>query len=345
MALSRRFSRVSAWRFMDVFLGGLGWMEYGLEEIRCGSARRGRSASRRARGGRGKNEPPVPEPPCAGSSPCSAKSHGSSLGVLICRLTWSLSLVYLRQPVAGYAQKIIENEKYDKNYLSKVTTFFQRLEIALSARGKSKSALASHLSMALSGISRWRDSIPRAERVQEITTWLNVSGKWLMTGEGEMYPVKIGEKKPGDVFRSGEVKEFPPPVENNFPVRMIPVIGWAHAGDPENYEEIPDSWQERVPTECRDPKAFAVRLEGDSMGPAYAEGDLLIVQPGEEIYSGCLAVIKMHSDGYVFRRIEIRKVFLRLIPLNPQWPAEELPTSDIAWAYPLYGMWRQVWKR
>ena len=126
--------------------------------------------------------------------------------------------MYLRQPVAGYAQRIIENEKYDKNYLSKVTTFFQRLEIALSARGKSKSALASHLSMALSGISRWRDSIPRAERVQEITTWLNVSGKWLMTGEGEMYPVKIGEKKPGDVFRSGEVKEFPPGAENNLPV-------------------------------------------------------------------------------------------------------------------------------
>ena len=162
----------------------------------------------------------------------------------------------------------------------------------------------------------------------------------------------IGEKKPGDVFRSGEVKDFPDPTEKNLlepqksgGTRMIPVIGWAHAGDAGNYEEIPESWQERVPTECRDPKAFAVRLEGDSMAPAYAEGDLLIVQPGEEIYSGCLAVIKMHSDGYVFRRIEIRKDFLRLIPLNPQWPSEELPTSDIAWAYPLYGMWRQVWKR
>ena len=126
--------------------------------------------------------------------------------------------------------------------------------------------------------------------------------------------------------------------------RFIPVIGWAHAGEAGNYEEIPESWQERVPTECRDPKAFAVRLEGDSMAQSYLEGDLLIVQPSEEIYNGCLAVIKMHSDGYIFRRIEIRKDFLRLIPLNPQWIAEELPTSEIAWAYPLYGMWRQVWK-
>ena len=28
----------------------------------------------------------------------------------------------------------------------------------------------------------------------------------------------LGEKKPGDVFRSGEVKEFPPGAENNLPV-------------------------------------------------------------------------------------------------------------------------------
>ncbi len=50
--------------------------------------------------------------------------------------------------------------------------------------------------------------MPRAERVQEITEWLNVSGKWLMTGEGEMSDGKIGEKKPGDVFREGNVKDF-----------------------------------------------------------------------------------------------------------------------------------------
>lgn len=127
--------------------------------------------------------------------------------------------------------------------------------------------------------------------------------------------------------------------------RQIPVLGWAHAGDAMNYDEIPESWQERVPTECRDPKAFAIRLEGESMKPEYAEGDLLIVQPSEEIYNGCLAVIKMRSDGYIFRRVELRPAYLRMIPLNPQWACEDLPRDQIAWAYPVWGMWRQVWKR
>ena len=39
-----------------------------------------------------------------------------------------------------------------------------------------------------------------------------------MTGEGVMHPIAIGEKKPGDVFRSGDVKEFNPAIEKNLPV-------------------------------------------------------------------------------------------------------------------------------
>jgi len=131
-----------------------------------------------------------------------------------CRKNCFLVLGASSSRVAGDAQRFTENDKRSKNYLSKVTTFFQRLEIALTEKGKSKSALADHLGMALSGISRWKDSLPRAERVQEITSWLNVSGKWLMTGEGAMHPILIGQKKPGDVIRETEVKEICPPSEN-----------------------------------------------------------------------------------------------------------------------------------
>lgn len=126
---------------------------------------------------------------------------------------------------------------------------------------------------------------------------------------------------------------------------MIPVIGWAHAGSAENYEEIPKDWQDAVPTECRDVKAFAVRLEGDSMSPDFNQGDLLILQPSEEVYSGCLAVVKLSNDGIIFRRVELRREHIKLVPLNPQYGMEEIPRSDIAWIFPVWGMWRQIWKR
>lgn len=136
------------------------------------------------------------------------------------------------------------------------------------------------------------------------------------------------------------LREEPPPYRVG--PRMIPVLGWAHAGDAETYEEIPASWQDRVPTESRDPKAFAVKLEGDSMEPKFSSGDVLILQPSGEFYNGCLAVIKLKSDGFLFRRVERRPDFIRLIPLNPQWIVEDLPNDQVAWVYPLWGMWRQI---
>lgn len=126
--------------------------------------------------------------------------------------------------------------------------------------------------------------------------------------------------------------------------RLIPVLSWAHAGEAGSFEELPKSWQDEVPTECRDEKAFAVRLLGDSMSPQFLEGDLLILQPSREIYSGCLAVVRLANDGILFRRVEVRGGRLLLVPLNPQYKTEEFASDEISWAYPLWGMWRQVCK-
>jgi len=126
--------------------------------------------------------------------------------------------------------------------------------------------------------------------------------------------------------------------------RMIRVTSWAHAGEATNYEELPNSWQDQIPTECRDPKAFAVRLEGPSMEPKFSEGDLLILQPSEEAYSGCLAVCRFKSDGVVFRRVEFLPDAIRLIALNPAYPTDTYPREEFAWIYPVWGRWTQIWK-
>lgn len=124
--------------------------------------------------------------------------------------------------------------------------------------------------------------------------------------------------------------------------RRIPVISWAHAGVAQCYEELPFDHLDWVPTDCPDEKAFAVKLLGDSMKDAYLEGDLLILQPSKEIHSGCLAVVKLADDGVVFRRIELRKGRVQLVALNAQYGREDFSREEIAWAYPLWGMWRQL---
>lgn len=135
-------------------------------------------------------------------------------------------------------------------------------------------------------------------------------------------------------LRGAEKQEF----------RQIPVIGWAHAGDAASYEEIPQDWQDRVPTECRDPKAFAVRLEGDSMAPRFWEGDVLILQPSETAYSGCFVVAKFDNDGVVFRRIEMSGPRISLVPLNERYDITQHAPEEFSWIYPVWGRWTQIWK-
>lgn len=134
------------------------------------------------------------------------------------------------------------------------------------------------------------------------------------------------------------------PVRERHETRLIPVVGWAHAGDATGYEELPHSWQDMVPTECRDPHAFAVVLEGESMEPKFSPGDLLILQPSQEAFSGCLAVCRFKDDGVVFRRVEFLPDEIRLIALNPSYPTISYPRERFSWIYPLWGRWTQVWR-
>jgi SOS-response transcriptional repressor LexA len=126
---------------------------------------------------------------------------------------------------------------------------------------------------------------------------------------------------------------------------MVPVIGWAHAGDAENYEELPKSWQSRVPTDCADPKAFGVSLEGYSMEPKFSDGDILIVQPSAEFHSGCYVVARFLNDGVIFRRLEIRGARIILVPLNPQYLASEHTAEEFSWIYPVWARITKLWKK
>ena len=131
-------------------------------------------------------------------------------------------------------------------------------------------------------------------------------------------------------------------------VRMIPVVGWAHAGQAASYEELPESWVSMIPTECRDRKAFGVRLEGDSMESegalSFCEGDLLVAMPSEAPYSGCFVVARFKDDGVVFRRFETAGKRINLVPLNKRYSVSEHDPDEFAWIYPVWGRWAQLWK-
>lgn len=72
-------------------------------------------------------------------------------------------------------------------YGQDVATFGDRLAAAREAAGLSQEELAKRLGVRLSSIKSWEDdsSEPRANRLQMMAGMLNVSIRWMLTGEGE----------------------------------------------------------------------------------------------------------------------------------------------------------------
>ena len=214
--------------------------------------------------------------------------------------------------------------------------FNERLNQAVQSDGRTKEDIANALGIHPPMLSRWLKNVqPRAGAMQGIADVLNVNVQWLLTGEGPMKPSIVQEEfRPYDARPVG-------PVGDIF-VRTVPVVSWAHAGAAVSYEELPAHWQAKVPTTCKGTRAFGLMVEGDSMMPKCEPGDIVTVDPDQDLRNGCLIVAKLKNDGVVLRRFtRIDAMKVRLIAYNPLYPSTEHPLSDFHWIYPVHSTFRR----
>lgn len=109
----------------------------------------------------------------------------------------------------------------------------------------------------------------------------------------------------------------------------MPLISWVKAG---SWCESPDEF---APGDAEDwlprpkgagPKAFALRVEGDSMTSphpgqkSYSEGTIIFVDPDKALTNGCRVVARADNGEYTFKAYveDAGRIFLK--PLNPQYP-------------------------
>ena len=129
----------------------------------------------------------------------------------------------------------------------------------------------------------------------------------------------------------------------SIPVRSVPLLSIAHAGELASYEELPKDWQEVVPAPFLDPKAFALTIEGDCMLNDYRPGDIIVVSPSQEPRNAQPAVIRLKSGDVVFRiytAINRRKA--QLSCLNTVYPAITVEEDELQWIYPVQFMVRRI---
>lgn len=111
--------------------------------------------------------------------------------------------------------------------------------------------------------------------------------------------------------------------------RPIPVISWVMAG---KFAEAVDCWPEGVSGEDEpvfsrrhlSPRAFALRVVGESMETRYKEGDIIVVDPEIEVSTGDPCVAKVAGE-VTFKIYYENGTEIRLKALNPKYPDMVFP--------------------
>jgi len=126
------------------------------------------------------------------------------------------------------------------------------------------------------------------------------------------------------------------------PSRRLPLLGYARAGAAGHFDDAGypagRGWDEVELPVIGEEGAYALKITGDSMEPAYRAGDIIIVAPGAPVRRGDRVVLKTR-DGEVMAKQLLRHSSRRteLRSLNERHPDRSLAAGEIAW------MARIVW--
>jgi SOS-response transcriptional repressor LexA len=77
---------------------------------------------------------------------------------------------------------------------------------------------------------------------------------------------------------------------------------------------------------CSASEPFALRVIGNDMAPEFADGNIIIVDPGGKISSGCY-VIARHQDEMIFRQLIIEQGTFSLRALDTSLAEIALPNG------------------
>jgi phage repressor protein C with HTH and peptisase S24 domain len=120
------------------------------------------------------------------------------------------------------------------------------------------------------------------------------------------------------------------------PAATVPLIGFAQAGDRGFFDDagypVGGAWDEIPFPEIGDANAYGLEVSGDSMEPAYRDGDVVIVAPSASVRRGDRVVVKT-SGGEVMVKQLIRQTAKRieLASLNPAHAGRSLTTDEVVW--------------
>jgi phage repressor protein C with HTH and peptisase S24 domain len=119
-------------------------------------------------------------------------------------------------------------------------------------------------------------------------------------------------------------------------VQSVPLLGFAQAGAGGYFDDggfpAGKGWDEVGLPAVNDEHAYALEISGDSMKPAYRDGDIIVVSPGTPIRRGDRVVVKTTGGEVMVKELKRRTAkTLELQSLNPNHVDRTLAAGDVEW--------------
>jgi phage repressor protein C with HTH and peptisase S24 domain len=118
--------------------------------------------------------------------------------------------------------------------------------------------------------------------------------------------------------------------------RAVPLLGFAEAGSGGYFDDggfpAGEGWDEIAFPSVNDEHAYALEVSGQSMEPAYRDGDVILVSPSAPIRRSDRVVVKTRGGEVMAKQLKRRTAkTIELKSLNAEHPDRTLAAADVLW--------------
>ena len=118
--------------------------------------------------------------------------------------------------------------------------------------------------------------------------------------------------------------------------RAVPLLGFAEAGAGGYFDDggfpAGEGWDEIAFPAVTDEHAYALEVSGQSMEPAYRDGDIIVVSPAAPIRRGDRVVVRTRGGEVMAKELKRKTArSIELKSLNAQHADRTLPVADVLW--------------
>ncbi len=118
--------------------------------------------------------------------------------------------------------------------------------------------------------------------------------------------------------------------------RAVPLLGFAEAGAGGYFDDggfpVGEGWDEIAFPGVSDQHAYALEVSGQSMQPAYRDGDVVLVSPAAPIRRGDRVVVRTKSGEVMAKELKRRTAkSIELRSLNAEHADRTLAATDVLW--------------